>query len=55
LSDLEKGKLPTAKLMGINVASTFTGFCSYHDNLIFEPIEKQPFQNSLQQIFFARI
>ena len=51
LSDLEKGKLPTAKLMGINVASTFTGFCSYHDNLIFEPIEKQPFQNSLQQIF----
>lgn len=43
--------LPVAKLMGITTASTFTGFCSYHDHLIFEPIEKHPFQNSLQQIF----
>ena len=48
---LEQEGLPTAELIGIGKASTFTGFCSYHDNLLFEPIEKQPFQNSLQQIF----
>lgn len=43
--------LPVAKLIGINTASTFTGFCSYHDNIIFEPIEKHPYQNTLQQVF----
>ena len=43
--------LPTPTLLGINSASTFTGFCAYHDNLIFEPIEKHSFQSTLQQTF----
>jgi len=47
----EDKRLPIAKLIGINAASTFRGFCSYHDNFIFEPIEKRPFQTTLQQIF----
>lgn len=29
--------------MGITKASTFTGFCSYHDNAIFKPIENEAF------------
>lgn len=32
------------KLIGVNSASTFTGFCGYHDNEIFEPIERHSFQ-----------
>ena len=28
---------------GINIASTFMGFCGKHDNKLFEPIEKQLF------------
>jgi hypothetical protein len=47
----EDKKLPIATLIGINSASTFTGFCSRHDNSIFEPVEKYPFQNTPQQIF----
>ena len=27
---------------GIKQASTFTGFCSYHDDILFAPIEKRP-------------
>ncbi len=33
-----------AKLVGTKIASTFTGFCGFHDNQTFEPVEKQPFQ-----------
>ena len=29
--------------LGVNRASTFTGFCSKHDNAIFAPLEKTPF------------
>lgn len=37
---------------GINKASTFTGLCSYHDNLIFEPIDKFDFETkNLEQLF----
>lgn len=39
------------KLMGINDASTFTGFCSFHDNKTFEPIEKQFFVGTRDQCF----
>ncbi len=35
---------PTEKLIGINEASTFTGFCSRHDSKLFEPIEAHPFK-----------
>ena len=36
--------------VGIGQASTFTGFCSYHDDLLFAPIEKNPFAGSAQQV-----
>jgi len=43
----EKSK-PTPKIVldeiGINNASTFTGFCSVHDKKIFAPIEDEPFK-----------
>jgi hypothetical protein len=32
--------------VGINRASTFTGFCKYHDNSLFAPIEDHPLQIS---------
>lgn len=39
------------ELFGINKASTFTGFCSYHDKKIFSPLEDQPFEASKEQCF----
>lgn len=38
-------------LKGINEASTFTGFCKFHDTKTFEPIEKHPFAICKQHIF----
>ena len=32
--------------IGINKASTFTGFCNFHDTTTFSPIENNPFQFS---------
>jgi len=40
-----------AELVGINRASTFTGFCSEHDNTIFSKVEKQSFLGSQEQCF----
>lgn len=40
-----------ARKIGINQASTFTGFCSYHDTVIFKPIEASPFQSTQQHAF----
>jgi hypothetical protein len=41
-----------ACLVGVRKkASTFTGFCAHHDNSTFEPIENQPFQFTMEQIF----
>jgi hypothetical protein len=40
-----------AQLLGVNSASTFTGFCRYHDNLTFAPIEKASFQANEQHTF----
>ena len=37
-------------LVGIGQASTFTGFCSYHDDALFAPIEKEAFAGSSQQV-----
>lgn len=34
------------KKIGINKASTFTGFCSYHDNYLFSEIEDKDFEIS---------
>lgn len=38
-------------LVGINKASTFTGFCSYHDNYVFKPIEGEVFSISEETSF----
>ncbi len=45
-----KGKIPP-ELVGINKASTFTGFCSKHDTEFFAPLETQAF-NALQEQCF---
>lgn len=52
LENLNKygGKLQP-ELIGINQASTFTGFCSVHDNSIFSKIEGQSFLDSQEQCF----
>ena len=39
------------ELIGLNRASTFTGFCSHHDDAIFSPVEKQMFSSSQEQCF----
>ena len=52
LEDLQKheGKM-LPRLLGVNRASTFTGFCSEHDNSIFEPLEKKTFAGTREQCF----
>ena len=37
------------ELYGINKASTFTGFCAYHDKQLFSPLEDQEFVGSKEQ------
>ena len=39
------------KSVGKKVASTFTGFCKKHDDELFTPIEKYPYQSTPQQKF----
>lgn len=39
------------ELVGLNRASTFTGFCSRHDDAIFRPVEKKMFSCSQEQCF----
>lgn len=39
------------KRVGINEASTFTGFCSYHDKELFAPLEDQKITLSAEQLF----
>lgn len=39
------------KLIGVRDATTFTGFCQYHDNETFKPIENTPFIPSQQSAF----
>lgn len=41
----------TSDLKGRGIATTFTGFCSYHDKTIFQDIEDNEFEGSLKQIF----
>src|SRR5699024_4598626 len=36
---------------GRKIATTFTGFCSYHDKKVFQAIEDQPFTATAKQIF----
>ena len=37
--------------VGINKASTFTGFCEFHDDSLFAPIEKRPLQLTRRHAF----
>jgi hypothetical protein len=39
------------KRVGINLASTFAGFCGHHDNVTFAPVEDEPFTATDQQCF----
>lgn len=39
----KNGLVIEPKKVGINLASTFTGFCSFHDNSLFSPIEDKDF------------
>ena len=60
-----KGKLSLKKL-GINRTSTFNGFCSYHDNKLFAPIESKVlildkkniflhiYRNTVHDLYFKR-
>jgi len=50
LTMLKGGEL-TARLVGVKNASTFTGFCGFHDNQTFEPIEKHAFLPNQEQAF----
>lgn len=45
-----KGRIEP-ELIGINRASTFTGFCKFHDDRIFSPIEKNTFSATQEQCF----
>jgi len=52
LENLRKNKgLLVPELYGINRASTFTGFCSKHDDAIFAPLEKTIFSGTPEQCF----
>ena len=46
----QRGKI-RPELIGINKASTFTGFCTFHDDRIFSAIEKNEFQCTEEQCF----
>lgn len=44
------GKVPP-ELVGINRASTFTGFCGKHDTDLFAPVERRSFTSTPEQCF----
>lgn len=46
----ENGIFPL-KLIGVNEASTFTGFCQRHDTELFRPLETEPFTATKEQLF----
>jgi hypothetical protein len=46
----DKGLFPFNKI-GVNQASTFTGFCQRHDTELFRPLEMESFVTSKEQLF----
>jgi hypothetical protein len=50
-AELVKTGMLSPRLIGVNNASTFTGFCNFHDTKTFEPVEKRPFEGNEQQVF----
>lgn len=51
MSYVKNGRKLIHELVGINKASTFSGFCKTHDDAIFSPIEKQRFENIPEHCF----
>ena len=52
LENLRKNQGTLApELLGIQKASTFTGFCAWHDRSIFAPLEQQKFYGTPEQCF----
>lgn len=51
--DFKSGPNYTLTSVGINKASTFTGFCSLHDKKLFSPIEDEAFAPSLSKTFLV--
>jgi hypothetical protein len=47
----EQGLVMAPRLIGVRDASTFTGFCGHHDQLLFRPIETQPIVPTPEQAF----
>lgn len=50
--NIKAGKLSPTKI-GINKASTFTGFCSHHDKTLFSPIEDSAFGINSEHCFLV--
>lgn len=52
IGDFNKNKgLISFNKTGISKFSTFKGFCKYHDNFLFEPIDNFPLQPTHEQVF----
>lgn len=47
----KNGGILLPELIGINKASTFTGFCNYHDTMLFKPIETNEFLSNNEHTF----
>ena len=45
------GGNPPLELVGINKATTFTGFCAHHDRTLFSDIENSVFEGTPKQVF----
>jgi hypothetical protein len=43
-------QLVRPQLIGVNRASTFTGFCQHHDATLFRPLEALPFEATPEQV-----
>ena len=54
LRNLKKhGPAMPPQRQGVGSASTFTGFCAKHDDQIFSPLEKAPFEGTPEQCFLV--
>lgn len=51
LNSRDKLFFQSYKIDGKNVASTFQGFCGYHDATIFSPIENRDYDKGYEQTF----
>jgi len=51
VATIKYGKKFEPSLIGISRATTFTGFCGYHDQTLFSPIENDKFNNTQEHCF----